>query len=521
MTSQSTTRRAWIIGITLTLAIALIAGSTAFLIANVSDDDDDGSDTWAKPTPSATGAPSELTRFYEQDVSWSACDDARCAKVTVPVDYEDPSGETTKLAVKVIPAPGGAAKRSIFVNPGGPGGDATDYADAMAGEFGDEVRKTYDIVGVDPRGVGNSTPLQCMSDDDFLAFTNTDPDPNNPEEIAALRKSVVDLGTACEREGGKLAAHVSTEEAARDMDVVRGLLGRTQMDWFGASYGTQLGATYATLFPKTVGRMVLDGAVDPSLGAIDAGFGQTTGFQRALEAFAKDCVKRSGCPLGDDLQTGLARIADLMQGLDETPMETYDPNRELTEGLAFYGIAVTLYDERTWNYLRDGLKQAFADDGSTLLQLSDAYFRRDQDGKYTENIGEVIYAVNCLDAVKKPTEAEVVAALPRFEKASPVFGRALGWGALSCADWPIKATHPQVTISGEGAPPIVVIGTTRDPATPYEWAKALATQLSSGVLISRDGDGHTAYGSGNKCIGKAVDDYLVNGTVPKDGLLCK
>lgn len=519
MNSQPSTRRAWIIGITLTLAVAVIASTTAFLIAN--GPDDDGSGKWAKPKPSATGAPGELSKFYEQDVSWSSCGDAKCAKVTVPVDYEDPAGETTKLSVKVIPAPGGAAKRSIFVNPGGPGGDATDYADTMAGEFGDDVRKTFDIVGVDPRGVGNSTPLQCMSDDDFLAFTNTDPDPNNPEEIAALRKSVVDLGTACEREGGKLAAHVSTEEAARDMDVVRGLLGRTQMDWFGASYGTQLGATYATLFPKTVGRMVLDGAVDPSLGAIDSAMGQTTGFQRALDAFVKDCVKKSGCPLGKDATAGLAKIADLMQGLDETPMETYDPDRELTEGLAFYGIAVTLYDERTWTYLRDGLKQAFADDGSTLLQLSDAYFTRDPDGSYGDNIGEVIYAVNCLDVGTRLTQEQVEAALPQFEKASPVFGRALGWGALGCSDWPIKVTHPQVKISGEGAPPIVVIGTTRDPATPYEWAKSLALQLSSGVLISRDGDGHTAYGSGNKCIGKAVDNYLVNGTVPKDGLLCK
>ncbi|MEO6605749.1 MAG: alpha/beta hydrolase [Aeromicrobium sp.] len=512
------TKRAWIIGITLTIAIAVIAGTTAFVISKVGNDDDGG--PWVAPTPAASAAPKDLSKFYEQDVSWSDCGDAQCAKVTVPVDYEDAAGETTKLAVKVIPAPGGKAKRSIFVNPGGPGGDATDYADTMSSEFGDEVLKTFDIVGVDPRGVGNSTPLQCMSDDDFGKFTNVDPDPNNPEEIAALRKSVADLGTACEREGGKLAAHVSTEEAARDMDVVRGLLGREKMDWFGASYGTQLGATYATLFPKTVGRMVLDGAVDPSLGAIDSAMGQTTGFERALEAFVEDCVKKDDCPLGNDKKTALGKISDLMKQLDETPMETYDKDRELTEGLAFYGIAVTLYDQRTWHYLSDGLKQALGDDGSTLLQLSDAYFDRTDD-KYGDNIGEVIYAVNCLDAGKRLTEQEVVAALPRFEKVSPVFGRALGWGALGCADWPIKVTHPQVKISGEGAPPIVVIGTTRDPATPYEWAKSLASQLSSGVLISREGDGHTAYGSGNKCIAKAVDSYLVDGTVPKAGLLCK
>ncbi len=505
-------KRAWLIGLSMVVVIALVIGGTAYVM---------GRDGWTKPKPVTTGAPADLSAFYEQDVSWSDCGSAKCATIKVPIDYDDPAGESTELSVKVIPATGGAAKRSIFVNPGGPGGDATDYADTMATEFGSEVRKTYDIVGVDPRGVGDSSPLQCMSDDDFSAFTNVDPDPDDAAEIAALRKSVVDLGTACEREGGKLAAHVSTEEAARDMDVVRGLLGRTKMDWFGASYGTQLGATYATLFPQTVGRMVLDGAVDPALGAIDSGLGQTTGFQRALEAFTDDCVKSSDCPLGDDADEGLAKIAALMSQLDETPMETRDPSRELTEGLAFYGIAVTLYDERTWNYLTDGLKQALKGDGTTLLLLSDAYFSRNPDGSYGDNIGEVIYAVNCLDVGNRLTQQEVEAALPQFEKISPVFGRALGWGALGCTDWPIKSTHPQIKISAVDAPPIVVIGTTRDPATPYEWAKSLASQLESGVLISRDGDGHTAYGSGNTCITKAVDDYLVNGTVPKDGLLCK
>lgn len=506
--------RAWALGLALVLVIATVAAGAAYVIS-------DRDEPWAKPDPATSGAPDDLATFYTQDVSWRGCGDAECATVDVPVDYDDPSGETTELSVKVIPAKGGNATRSIFVNPGGPGGDATDFADRMSLEFGDDVRKAYDIVGVDPRGVGDSTPLQCLSDDDFSDFTNVDPDPDDQSEIDALRKSVRDLGAACEKEAGALAAHVSTEEAARDMDVVRALLGRDEMDWFGASYGTQLGATYATLFPERVGRMVLDGAVDPSLSVIESAIGQTTGFQRALEAFAKDCVKRDDCPLGDDVDTGLARIADLMKQLDQTPMETRDSTRELTEGLAFYGIAVTLYDKQTWRYLREGLTGAFGGDGTLLLLLSDAYFTRNPDGTYGDNIGEVIYAVNNLDVADPPTLEEVEAALPRFEKISPVFGRALGWGALSPIDWPIKGEHPQVEISGEGAPPIVVVGTTRDPATPYEHAKALADQLASGVLISRDGDGHTAYSSGNTCIKRAVDAYLVSGTVPEDGLLCK
>ncbi len=203
--------------------------------------------------------------------------------------------------------------RSILVNPGGPGGSAIDFAKTMAGEFGDDVRKKYDIVGVDPRGVAESSPLKCLSDKGFDAFTETDPDPDNADEITALRKSITDLGQACEKNSGELAAHVSTVEVAKDMDVVRALLGRSKLDWFGASYGTELGAVYAQLFPANVGRMVLDGAVDPSLDAIGSSLGQTTGFQRALDAYAKDCVKQSSCPLGNDADAGLAKIADLMK----------------------------------------------------------------------------------------------------------------------------------------------------------------------------------------------------------------
>jgi pimeloyl-ACP methyl ester carboxylesterase len=377
----------------------------------------------------------------------------------------------------------------------------------------------YDIVGVDPRGVGESSPLTCMSAKQFDAFTETDPDPDDAAEIKALRSSLTDLGTACEDNSGELAAHVSTVETARDMDVVRALLGRSKLDWFGASYGTELGAVYAQLFPHKVGRMVLDGAVDPSLDAAGSSLGQTTGFQRALDAYAADCVKSSSCPLGNDAKAGLDKIAALMRQLDAEPMKA-TADRKLTEGQAFYGIAVTLYDKSTWPYLSQALSQAFKGNGAGLLVLSDAYFSRQPDGSYKGNLGQVIYAVSCLDASDDLTQAETEALIPRFEKVSPVFGRALAWGALGCTDWPIKPTNPLPKITAEGAPPIVVLGTTRDPATPYEWAKALASQLSSGVLVTREGDGHTAYSSGNRCITKAVDAYLVKGTVPKDGLVC-
>jgi len=418
----------------------------------------------------------------------------------------------------VLPATGGGG-RSLFLNPGGPGASAVDFVDYMASLFGDRVRARYDLVGVDPRGVGGSTPIDCLSDQKFDRFTSEDPDPDTAAEIKESRESIRDFGLGCEKLSGAVAAHVSTEEAARDFDIVRTLLGQKEFDWFGASYGTQLGATYATLFPDRVGRMVLDGAVDPSLGSIESSLGQTTGFQRALRAYVSDCVEERSCPLGRTVDPAIDRIAALLQSTDKHPMKTVE-KRKLTEGRAFYGIAVTLYNKSTWGMLSQALDSAFKGDGSVLLRLADYYFDRQADGSYDGNLGESFPAIGCLDTKDKPTLEQVEAAEPDFVKASPVFGRAMAWGAFGCSDWPIAATRPQIPIDASTSAPIVVIGTTRDPATPYEWAQSLTKQLGSGVLLTRKGDGHTAYASGDDCITDLVDDYLVDGTVPKAGTVC-
>lgn len=479
----------------------------------------DHDDDWSKPAPTREKVGGDLAKFYDQSLDWSDCGRARCTKVTVPVDYEKPDGQTLKLAVRLYPAADGEAERTMFVNPGGPGGSATDFAAAMWSQLGRDVTGMYDVVGVDPRGVGDSTPLACLSDRDMDGFVDTDPDPDDSDEMRALRRSVRAMGDACAKNSGDLASHVSTAEAARDMDVVRALLGRKKLDWFGASYGTQLGATYAHLFPQNVGRMVLDGAVDPTIGAFGAALGQATGFQRAFDSYAAHCAQQADCPVGSSVKEARAKVAALLAQLDAQPIKVGD--RELTEGTAFYGIALPLYSEESWDYLTQALTRVFDGDGSVLLALSDAYFSRQPNGRYAENIGQVIYAVNCLDDDERPGLRAVEDKIGEFEKVSPVFGRALGWGVLACADWPLTSSSPQGSVKAEGAPPIVVIGTTRDPATPYEWARALADQLGVGVLVSREGDGHTAYASGNDCIDDLVDTFFVKGTVPKDGTMCK
>jgi pimeloyl-ACP methyl ester carboxylesterase len=477
---------------------------------------DGGEKKQAAPDP--TSAPS-LARFHAQDLEWEKCKKkARCTRVEVPIEYEKPDGKTLELAVKVVPAKGKGG-RSLFINPGGPGAGSHDYADDMSDLLGKKVVRRYDIVAVDPRGVGASTPVNCVSDAKLDAFFARDPSPDDDAEVARFRKLAVDLGEGCRKAPDGLAAHLSTEEAARDLDIVREVLGAKTLDWFGSSYGTQLGATYATLFPERVGRMVLDGAVDPSLSYDELIRGQSKGFDRAFRAYVRECLGQVDCPLDGGVDVALGQLADLLESIDARPLKTND-KRELTQGLAYLGMTFPLYSESLWPALTEALKAAFAGDGSILLLLFDAYSEREKNG-YSGNFLEMYHAVSCLDREERGSFAEVETQVKRFEKVNSVSGRSDAWAALVCADWPIPATHPQVKVDARGSEPIVVIGTTRDPATPYKWSKALVDQLGTGVLVTREGDGHTAYASGNSCIDDIVHAYLSEGTVPKDGVTCK
>ena len=328
-------------------------------------------------------------------------------------------------------------------------------------------------------------------------------------------------GCLANSDGGAegVVGHVTTIEAARDMDVLRAALGEDQLDYFGASYGTKLGATYADLFPDKVGRLVLDGAVDVGLDSVSLSVGQAAGFERALTAYVDDCVESGDCFLGDTTADGLDTIAEVLADLDEDPLPTRD-DRELTVGTGFLGVITPLYNRDYWYLLDQGLETALEGDGTTLQLLADAYASRNPDGSYADNSTEAIYAINCLDDPFAITVDEVPDFIPRFLEASPTLGEVFAWGLIGCADIQVESSEPARDIKAAGAAPIVVVGTTRDPATPYEWAVALADQLESGVLVSRDGDGHTGYNSGNECVDEALEDYLIAGTVPEDGLEC-
>ena len=521
-----------IVALVLVALLALGAGATAALVFTGDDDGDDSSQEQTPestpPTsatepvdPSVTEPPSpELAEFYSQELEWSDCEDGKeCATLTVPIDYRDPSAGTIDLALLRAPAEDPDARvGSLVVNPGGPGAPGTQTANDAESYFGDPLRESFDIVGFDPRGTGASAPVDCLTDEELDAFVASDPAPDDPGEDQQFGQSIEDFFAGCAEKSGEVAGHVSTNEAARDMDVLRAALREDTLSYLGFSYGTRLGATYAELFPERVGKFVLDGATDPALTLRESTLSQAGGFQVALEAYLQNCVDGGDCFIGDTVQEGLDRISSLLDEIDDQPLPTED-DRDLAIGNAFYGLVLPLYSEQNWPALDQGLQQAFDGDGTTLLRLSDFYGSR-ENGTYADNSLEAISAINCLDDPTSISPAQVPKNLPDFEKVSPTFGDVFAWGLVNCRGLQFQPAYEPLEIRAEGAAPIVVIGTTRDPATPYEEAVALADQLESGVLVSRDGDGHTAYNKGNDCIDVAVEDYLIEGTVPQDGLEC-
>ena len=495
--------------------------------------DNSGSDERASrtaaPTTSATVAPDDdvlgpgrgLSRYFGQRVEWTDCGgEFECATVLVPLDYEDVSGDAVGIAVSRLPAGDSDARLgSQLVNPGGPGGSGVSFVKQAAGIFGEDVLASYDLVGFDPRGVGGSEPLECLDTQQLDTWIASDPDPDGPAETAEAEQLVRSFASACRHAAPELLPHMSTVDVARDLDVLRAALGDRELHYLGFSYGTLIGAVYAELFPGRVGRMVLDGAVDPTQDGDEALLGQAGGFQTALESYAADCVTKPGCPLGTDVDAGLDRLRVFIDGLDADPLPTDDPERPLTQSLGLFGILAPLYNKAMWPGLTLALKAALEDGvGQPLLLIGDVYNQR-YDDDYASNQQQVSTAVNCLD---RPDHSAGQLSVEDFERVAPTIAPGFA-GAVtvdSCGPWPKAASPLPSIIDAEGAAPIVVVGTTRDPATPYEQAQSLADQLDSAVLLTRDGDGHTAYGSGNECIDATIDAYLVRGVVPRDGTRC-
>ena len=474
------------------------------------------------PSPSATTeAPSALRPFYEQRAEWAECGQFDCATLQAPLDYRQPGAGSIDLAMLRRPADNQDEKLgSLFVNPGGPGVSGIGYAKLAEVLFTEPVLEHYDIVGWDPRGVGESTAISCMTDEETDTYYETDGTPDTAAEVRDLVQLNERFTKGCVADDATLIPQLGTFSSARDIDILRAAVDEPRLNYFGASYGTELGAIYAELFPQRVGRMVLDAALDPAITAQDLSRGQLRGFQGATQAFIEDCIAREGCPVGPTSTEAEAQLADLLLELDTAPLPT-DSGRPLTESLATVGMISAMYSESSgWPSLRLGLSQAFSGDGTVLLALADAYTERNADGTYASNVNSAFPAISCTDRPGTSSVGEAKRLSQKYEQISPIFGRTFAWGAVSCRDWPVtKGAFPTSAVA-KGADPIVVIGTTRDPATPYAWSVSLAKSLENGVLISRDGDGHTGYNAGNTCVDDAVDAYLVGGVIPNDPTGC-
>ena len=474
------------------------------------------------PTPSTSQTPPQagLERFYGQQLDWQSCGENECARLTVPVDYARPDGPTLELSVLRIPARGDSVG-SLVLDPGGPGSSGTEYAAAGSYVVSDEVLDRFDVVGFDPRGVGASAPVQCGTDAQIDSLIDADGTPDDAAEETRLATLSEEFIASCSAPVEGLLDHLSTAEAARDMDVLRAALGENRLNYLGVSYGTHLGATYAAIFPERVGRFVLDGPLPAELTAEELTLEQGRGFEDAIRRFIDDCLTQSDCPFdGQTSPAALTELRTLLGNLDATPAPTANADRPLTEGAATYAVLMMMYaPDSDWPRLRTALGDLRAGDGTALQTLLDERMRRRADGTYGDNSTEAFYAISCTD---RPVSGGLDAARElsvEWQTELPVLGKYLAWGNLPCASWPHAQVPP--SLPEKSLPPILVVATTHDPATPLPWGEVLAEQLGSGILLVRDGDGHTAYREGSTCIDDAIDAFLFDGVLPEPGTVCR
>jgi pimeloyl-ACP methyl ester carboxylesterase len=467
-------------------------------------------------TPDTAGAPAGLARFYGQHLSWHDCDGTfQCATLTVPLDYSKPRGATIGVAV-IRKVTSGTSKGSMIINPGGPGESGLSFLAEDASAFAPLVDH-YDLVSFDPRGVGQSHPVRCLSSAQLTTFIDTDPVPTTSGQLATIVAQAKELANACFARNGSFLSHVGTIDQARDMDVLRAALGDKNLTYYGGSYGTYLGAKYAQLFPTRIRAMVLDGALDPDTGATEQNRVQANGFQTDLGDFLANCAVRTSCPLGSSEQVELANLHGLEASIKSDPIAV--GGRTLGAGEFYEGLAQGLYSPTLWPQLAEAIEQARQGAGTGMLLFADSLTGRNSDGSYT-NLIESNLAIDCIDRPTPRTVSAFVTAAKAAATTAPDFGAANEYGLLPCAFWkvpPVEAPHP---VHATGSPPILVIGTTKDPATPYVWAQALAKQLAKGVLLTFNGDGHTAGLRGDRCVDNAIRDYLESRTPPAAGTRC-
>jgi len=464
---------------------------------------------------------SSLSQYQAQELKWRDCyGNYQCSYLLVPIDYADLSVGAFSLALLRYQAQDQDRRiGSLVVNPGGPGSSGVDYAYSAEYIVSPEILERFDIVGFDPRGVGESAAIKCLNDAETDASFAADPKPDDEAEFALFISDARDYFAKCSENTENLTNY-STLNSARDLEILRSALGDEQLNFLGKSYGTYLGTLYAELFPESVGRFVLDGAVDPNSNNREAVLGQAIGFESALNAFISNCLNSSSCALTGDLQSARNQVIDLLTNTAITPLESKS-GREVTEGLVLLGIASALYDSGSgWPVLRDAFKEATLGSGTSFLTLADQYAGRQENGKYLSNENDALQVISCLDQNELETVSTFKKGVAEFTDRAPIFGPYLAYAGLACRYFPNLSSVEQIEVKSLKTKPILIVGTTRDPATPYKWAQSLAKIFEGSILITLDGDGHAGHGRGSTCVDSAVDRYLLTGATPKSELFC-
>lgn len=436
--------------------------------------------------------------------------------LTVPLDYADPTGATIDLYVARHRATADPSAGPMLANRGGPGADGATLGLDATLWFGEEITDNFDVIGWDPRGVGRSEgAVDCIDDADYdRYFSAPDITPDTDEERQLLVDLAEEYAEACIERVDTLD-YLGTNNSARDIDAIRQALGAEQISYFGFSYGSELGGVWATLFPTTVRAAVFDGATDPNADSLQSSLQQGAGFEAALTTFLAQCSADAQCPFHNDGDAEGA-FDRLMLELDESPLPSLNGRVEVNRSVAVLAVAQAMYSDSYWPALERALEDAAAGDGAGLLALNDAYYQRRADGTYG-NLIEAFLAINCADQPERQTVEEADAEVEQILEVAPrIFPNTTG--SYSCTFFP-PALDPRIDITGAGAGPIVVVGTTGDPATPLDSSRAMADTLEDGRLVIVEANQHTGY-RGDDCVRDIVHDYLLQLAAPDDGTRC-
>lgn len=485
----------------------------------------DGVVTTATDAPAATevdaNTDSTLTSTNPNEtgaIAWESCGaNLECGYLAVPIDYSDPAKGTTSIyMVRHLALDPSARIGTLLVNPGGPGFGGSWLAESADGIYSPALLDSFDILGFDPRGTGLSEPaIDCTDDYDYF-FAGGDITPDTPEEKQEAVDTTKEFTDACFAGSGEILPYVGTNNVARDMDSIREALGEDKISYFGFSYGSELGATWTTLFPDTVRAAVLDGAADPNADSIEGVLQQNRGFEAALETFLKQCSDDTSCAFHNEGNAEGAFDA-LMSRLDENPIPTIEGRPDLTRGMAITGVVQAMYDDAYWPELAAALADAADGDGNGLLSLFDEYFQRQPDGTYTNDL-EAFLNILCADDPTRMSIEEADQYVPQYNEAGPRLSPGTT-GDYTCTFWP-PALDPRIDITGVGAGPILVIGTTGDPATPLDSTRKMAAALEDGRLVVATANQHIGYNT-SLCVNDTVDAYLIDLVAPDSEVTCE